>query len=684
LDLEEYLVRAVSEPNEKLKYFGAASFSGEIDDYTVLHNSAVSHSLPTLLSALDGARLAAHAPKQSIAASNHPWPLTSKQKVAFDIAAGLLVALLITMGFCFIPASFTAYIVMEREKKTLHQQLVSGVTVPAYFVANLLWDLLNYCVAMVLLIILFFAFERYAPAYIAHLDATILVFALYGLSSTTFAYAFSFLFSSYAASTVASLMTNIVAGLLFLITSFILGAVNDDTRAWNDVLLYFFYISPPFCLGKSLLAIFAYYAAETLGGQFGISVDSVESVVSLWSFKSVLNIATPILYMSISSVCFFLLALYMQYNAGSSPLETLKQCVQSTDSSLAPTSPSQDNEDVDVKAERRRVEGGGAARDIIQVQQLRKVYPPRGNVGPKVGVVNSSFAIKKGECFGLLGINGAGKTTTMAMLTGEFPPTSGKATLAGFDVATQRADVYRNLGFCPQFDALFEKLTAREHLEFYATIRGVPQAERKAVIDRIIADLDLGDYQNKTAGSYSGGNRRKLSVGIALIAEPQIIFLDEPSTGMDPVARRFMWGVIARTMSGRSVILTTHSMEECEALCQRIAIMVDGRMQCIGSSQHLKSRFGTGYTIEARALEGRPVEPIAEYITDKFEGATKLESQGGQLRYQVPLESVNGLAELFVLLEDIKIRLGIESYSVGQTTLEQVFLSKAAENIPED
>eukprot|EP00656_Telonema_subtile_P039896 TRINITY_DN4497_c0_g1_i4.p1 TRINITY_DN4497_c0_g1~~TRINITY_DN4497_c0_g1_i4.p1 ORF type:complete len:1202 (+),score=309.02 TRINITY_DN4497_c0_g1_i4:2333-5938(+) len=682
LEVGEHLVEATAEPGNKLRHFGATVFrSAELDEYTVLHNTAAPHALPTWINALDTARLKLHDSQQSLTVTTQPWPLTSKQKVRFELAAGLLVSLLITMGLCFVPAAFTSYIVRERERKTIHQQQVSGLSLSAYFVGNLIWDLLSFMVAMVVIIALFFMFAEYAPAYTHHLLETVLVFFLYGLSSTAFAYAVSFLFTSYSTATVVSLVVNIVTGLLFMITSFILQGIDENTRAVNNVLIYFFYLSPSFCLGNSLLAIFAVYAVQTVTEQFDIDADdALNSFVDLWSYKAQLNVVVPITYMSCGFFVYFFTAIALQ--------SCRFDCVSQLSSSKSEYTAleSEEEEDEDVQAERLRVESGQAAADgdVIRLYGLRKVYPARRNVGPKVAVAGSSFAIKNGECFGLLGINGAGKTTTMSMLTGEFRPTSGSATLAGYDAVTQRADVYRNLGFCPQFDALFEKLTAREHLLLYATIRGVPAAKRKRVIDRIISDLDLGDFENKLAGTYSGGNRRKLSVGIALIGDPPIIFMDEPSTGMDPVARRFMWGVISRTMSGRSVILTTHSMEESEALCHRIAIMVGGRLQCIGSAQHLKSRFGTGYTIEARAKQGSPLSHIEQYLTTKYPESNKLDSQGGQLRVQIQMASVSGLAEVFTQLESVKLELGLESYSVGQTTLEQVFLSKASENPPED
>merc|ERR1711959_691048 len=128
------------------------------------------------------------------------------------------------------------------------------------------------------------------------------------------------------------------------------------------------------------------------------------------------------------------------------------------------------------------------------------------------------------------------------------------------------------------------------------------------VVNKMIRMMDLQDHCEREAGGYSGGDKRKLSVAIALMGNPRIVFLDEPSTGMDPEARRFMWDVISNTMSGRAVILTTHSMEEAEALSHRIGIMVGGRLRCLGTNQHLKNKFGNGYSLDCRASEAKMPE----------------------------------------------------------------------------
>ena len=197
----------------------------------------------------------------------------------------------------------------------------------------------------------------------------------------------------------------------------------------------------------------------------------------------------------------------------------------------------------------------------------------------------------------------------MGILTGEFPPTTGDATLAGFSVTREPEKTRRRVGYCPQFDAHFQNMTGREHVQLYAAIKGVPADFAKEAVDQKLAEVGLSDFDSDRLSSvYSGGMKRKLSVACATIGQPQMVFLDEPSTGMDPVARRDLWKMISEMVTGgnipdeerTSVILTTHSMEECEALCPRLGIMANGKLRCVGSAQHLKTRFGQGFQVELK------------------------------------------------------------------------------------
>jgi ABC-type multidrug transport system ATPase subunit len=265
------------------------------------------------------------------------------------------------------------------------------------------------------------------------------------------------------------------------------------------------------------------------------------------------------------------------------------------------------------------------------------------------------------------------RTTTLEILSGDIFPTRGTAVLGGSDILNEQLKVRKLIGYCPQFDALFNLLTAREHLEFYARIKGVKEINLKSIVDGMLHYLSLEEYANRPAGTYSGGNKRKLSVAIALIGDPPIVFLDEPSTGMDPGARRFMWRFIADTMSGRSVILTTHSMDECEALCNRIGIMVSGRLRCLGSAQHIKDKYGSGYQLDVNTSPEYG-NHLYKGITELFAEARLLERHEGMMKFQIPLSETHPLCEIFEKIEKSRDHLKISNYSVSQTSLEQIFI----------
>lgn len=243
--------------------------------------------------------------------------------------------------------------------------------------------------------------------------------------------------------------------------------------------------------------------------------------------------------------------------------------------------------------------------DVIRIDKFSKTY--QRNCTTVRAVQQVSFGLDYGECFALLGVNGAGKSTTFKSLTGDVVPTSGQISIQGFDIQKDFTSARKLIGYCPQVDAIFPLMTVKEHLEFYARLKGIPERKRQRAINKAIEDLNLKDHKNKPAGTLSGGNKRKLSVAMATIGNPPIILLDEPSAGMDPQARRFMWNVVEK-ISQRdkrsAVIVTTHSMEEAEALATKLGIMVRGGIfRCFGTSQDVKSKFGVGYEVEIKVIK---------------------------------------------------------------------------------
>jgi len=221
----------------------------------------------------------------------------------------------------------------------------------------------------------------------------------------------------------------------------------------------------------------------------------------------------------------------------------------------------------------------------ISVDKLTKRF------GDFTAVDNISFNVTKGEIFGFLGANGAGKTTAMRMLCGLSKPTSGTASVAGFDVYSQTEKIKKSIGYMSQKFSLYEDLTVKENIRFYAGIYGKPDGFIKEKTEKLLNELRLQSEAGKLVRSLPLGWKQKLAFSVAIFHEPQIVFLDEPTGGVDPVTRREFWNMIYKAAaSGITVFVTTHYMDEAE-YCNRVSIMVDGKIEALDSPTQLKKTF---------------------------------------------------------------------------------------------
>lgn len=222
---------------------------------------------------------------------------------------------------------------------------------------------------------------------------------------------------------------------------------------------------------------------------------------------------------------------------------------------------------------------------IIQVRDLSKQF------GDFIAVNAISFDVKKGEIFGFLGANGAGKTTAIKMLIGISKPTKGEAVVAGFDVITSTEQVKKNIGYMSQKFSLYDDLTIRENITFFGGIYGLSRVEIKRKTTILLEELGLEEVSNQLVGSLPLGWKQKLSFSIALLHEPKIIFLDEPTGGVDPITRRQFWELIyAESNKGTTIFVTTHYMDEAE-YCDRVSIMVEGKIEALDSPKNLKEQY---------------------------------------------------------------------------------------------
>uniref|UniRef100_A0A8C3GQS9 P-type phospholipid transporter n=1 Tax=Cairina moschata TaxID=8855 RepID=A0A8C3GQS9_CAIMO len=630
------------------------------------------HAMVSFLNVANNAILRANlrtgqAPEEyGITVVNHPLNLTKEQLSEVTVlttSVDALVAICVIFAMSFIPASFVLYLIQERVTKAKHLQFVSGVSPAIYWLTNFMWDIVNYAVSAGLVVVIFAGFKKKAYTSPTNLPVLVALLLLYGWAVIPMMYPASSFFSVPSTAYVALSCINLFVGINSSAITFILELFenNPTLLKFNKTLKNVLIVFPHFCLGRGLIDLAVNQAVSEVYARFG---EEHVSNPFQWDF-----VGKNLVAMAVQGVAFFILNLLMQHRLFSSRWYTTKSPVI--------------DEDEDVAEERKRIMNGRKKTDILELQELTKIYAGRH----KPAVDRLCVGIRPGECFGLLGVNGAGKTTTFKMLTGDTDVTSGDAVVAGNSILTDISSVHQNMGYCPQFDALDDLLTGREHLYLYARLRGVPAEEIKRVAEWGIQKLGLPMYADQLAGTYSGGNKRKLSTAIALIGCPPLVLLDEPTTGMDPQSRRLLWDSIVSVLrDGRAVVLTSHSMEECEALCTRLAIMVNGTFKCLGTIQQLKYKFGDGYivTLKIKAPKaGLPPDPsrAEEFIRINFPGSLQREKHYNMLQYQICSSS---LAKIFRLIISNKENLHIEEYSVSQTTLDQVFVNFAKQQMEDE
>ncbi|XP_075878067.1 retinal-specific phospholipid-transporting ATPase ABCA4-like [Nelusetta ayraudi] len=640
----------------------------------VWYNNKGWHAMVAFMNVANNAVLRAFLPPSAkpvqfgITAINHPLNLTKEQLSEVTVlttSVDAVVAICVIFAMSFIPASFVLYLIQERVTKAKHLQFVSGVSPMVYWVTNFFWDMVNYSLSAAMVVGIFMAFDKKCYTSPSNLPALITLLLLYGWSVTPMMYPMSYIFNIPSTAYVSLSCINLFIGINTSAITFILELFenNRSLLVFNEWLKKGLLVLPHFCLGRGLIDMAMNQAVTDVYARFG---EEHTQNPFRWDF-----VGKNVAFMAVEGFVYFLLNILIQYRFF---LDHWLSDYKRT---------SVQDEDNDVAAERQRIYDGGSKTDILQIRDLSKTYMGR----KRAAVDQICVGVPAGECFGLLGVNGAGKTTTFKMLTGDSDASSGEATVAGYSTQTEILDVHQNMGYCPQFDAIDELLTGREHLYLYARLRGVPESEIPRVAEWGIQKLGLSEYAGCCAGTYSGGNKRKLSTAIAMIGCPALVLLDEPTTGMDPHSRRFLWNAIMSVIQdGRAVVLTSHSMEECEALCTRLAIMVNGTFKCLGTIQHLKYKFGDGYVVTmkikaAKAGSSPDLKPVESFMESSFPGCVQREKHYNTLQYKIASSS---LARIFQLVVANKERLSIEDYSVSQTTLDQVFVNFAKQQTAED
>ncbi|XP_035254594.1 LOW QUALITY PROTEIN: ATP-binding cassette sub-family A member 3 [Anguilla anguilla] len=670
-----------------------AAFRGRSRSFaeaTAYFNNQGYHTPATALLLLDNAlyRMLA-GPNASIQAGNAPMPRNVSETARSQLTegqTGFAIAINLMYGMASLSSTFALLLVAERSLKSKHVQQVSGVYLSNFWFSALLWDLVNFLLPCVLMLVVFRAFGVRAFTEQGHLVDVLLFLLLYGWAVVPLMYLLSFLFSSAATAYTRLTVFNIISGTATFLAVTIMSIPELNLQHLAYVLDKVFLLFPNYCLGMSFSQFYQNYemitfCTSSVLAQFICTEMNITYQEHYFSMSEP-GVGRLLVAMALQGFVFITLLFVIEMQCFRTLCRQISSLFRRKKTVLLVGNTALLPEDRDVAEERKRVLDCHPMMESMVgspliLQELSKVYCSGQAL---LAVDRLSLAVGKGECFGLLGFNGAGKTTTFKMLTGDETVTAGDAYIDGYSILRDIKKVQQRIGYCPQFDALLDHMTGRETLNMYARLRGIPERYVSGCVENVLRSLLLEPHADKLVRGYSGGNKRKLSAGIALIGGPPVIFLDEPSTGMDPVARRLLWDAVTRTReSGKAIIITSHSMEECEALCTRLAVMVNGQFKCLGSPQHLKSTFGSGYTLLAKVqaeLEEIGVQLFKDFIESTFPGSVLKDEHQGMVHYHLTDKTLTW-AQVFGTMEAAKEKYGIEDYCVSQISLEQVFLSFA-------
>jgi len=309
---------------------------------------------------------------------------------------------------------------------------------------------------------------------------------------------------------------------------------------------------------------------------------------------------------------------------------------------------------------------------VITVRELKKTFKPKSRKGVEVKALDGiSFEVPRGEFFGLLGPNGAGKTTTIGILTTRVLPTGGVAQIEGIDVAHDPVSVKRRIGVVPQVNNLDRSLTAREILLFHAAYFGVPKQEREQRAEQLLARFELTERADEKVNGFSGGMAQRLKIGRALMHDPAILFLDEPTTGLDPQSRRAMWELLTElNQKGLTILLTTHYMEEADQLCSRTAIVDHGRVLALDSPAQLKRSVPGGYLVELQ-VRNSGADGVFTDALRSLPGVVEIKAENDRVR--VYADRVEGLLASAMRLAGEQ-HVTVTDAHVSEPSLENLFL----------
>jgi ABC-type multidrug transport system ATPase subunit len=555
---------------------------------------------------------------------------------------GFFGPLMMSFAVLNIGSALGTTLVADRENFRLHSMVTSGLRVWVYWLSNWVFDTIVYLFYVVIDWLILLAFGTDALVTNSWMG-TFFTFVFCAFETLPLVYLISLFFDSLQS--INAFLQNILI-VITLVPYFIVTLVLDNDLDEATALI---------------ISIVPSYAV-----QHGLNLAAKRAVGKPITHSEVWEDEFMHLYcvMIGSAVLYSVLCVIVSYFRNRAKGKNIKD-IEGEKSEA----------DEDVAAMEQAVLQGEFDEEAIVVKNLDKVYvDSNGHAFKAVNKV--SLYVKRGELFGVLGANGAGKSTLMAVITGRTNATGGQILILGNNILTG-ADSKEYVSICPQFDNhLFPMLTPRQHFQLYGRLKGYSDDELQQQIDDYEGLMNLGQFGERRVSQLSGGNARKLSIALAFLGSAPIIFLDEPTASLDPVARLQTQALIAEKAGGRTILLCTHLLSEAEKLCDRMCIMLKGKVHAVGTHRHLSEKFGTKWKVEIGLVSDDQEcrEKVNRFMLEHFPGAELAGTRYSAATYNVPSAEMQ-LPEVFVILsENRAVENGYTYFTCSMSTLERVFI----------
>ncbi|KAG8446451.1 hypothetical protein GDO86_014055 [Hymenochirus boettgeri] len=569
-----------------------------------------------------------------------------------------LGSIILAMPMCYISVMFLLSLYITRERSEMREILkMMQLRDLAFWLS---WGLLYVLYISILANLMTLVLKSYILLQSSY-SIIYFLFFLYGIALMTFTFMLSSLFRNPRLTAIAGFFITVLLSVLSLIL------LSKDVPKSLEIILSIF---PQFAFSVGIIKSF-HLESEFQGVYFSDLLGDSSNVLS--SYISLV----------LDSIFYMIMALYFdkvladKHGFKYEPFFFLRSSYWSKERP-SPITIETDGNDEPLGEFVEKVSIDLHGKESIRISKVKKTYFDKDkNTEALRGL---DLNIYEGQITALLGHSGAGKTTLLNILSGMCPASEGSVTVYNYILSdlSHLEEIKRRSGFCPQFDVKFDPLTVKENLIVFALVKGIPLMQALQEVRKVLSDLQMNNIKHVDANKLSGGQRRKLTLGIATLGDPQVLLLDEPTAGLDPCSRHNIWTILKERKADRVTLFSTQFMDEADILADRKAVLSNGRLTCVGSSLFLKRKWGIGYHLRMQVSSSCDMGHMTSIIKQHIPNAKLAAQNEEELSYTLPFENISTFPDLFLHLDN-QVGSTIVNYGVSMTTLDDVFLKLEGE-----